>query len=111
MVDKILVRFSTSNKINLLQTNSHNQKKTEIEKFGTLKLILNSLGLLIDNEDNYFKFGELTLSDNEIERLLEERNQARNNKDFVTADNIREELLDKGIVLEDLDKKTIWKKN
>ena len=87
------------------------EKKTEIEKFGTLKLILNSLGLLIDNEDNYFKFGELTLSDNEIERLIEERNQARKNKDFVTADNIREELLDKGIVLEDLDKKTIWKKN
>ena len=87
------------------------EKKTEIEKFGTLKLILNSLGLLIDKEDNYFKFGELTLSDNEIERLIEERNQARNNKDFVTADNIREELLDKGIVLEDLDKKTIWKKN
>ena len=82
-----------------------------LKQYPRYKPILNSLGLLIDNDDNYFKFGELTLSDNEIERLIEERNQARKNKDFVTADNIREELLDKGIVLEDLDKKTIWKKN
>ena len=104
--------FNTPKAISQIQAYAKTlEKKTEIEKFGTLKLILNSLGLLIDNEDNYFKFGELTLSDNEIERLIEERNQARNNKDFVTADNIREELLDKGIVLEDLDKKTIWKKN
>ena len=104
--------FNTPKAISQIQAYAKTlEKKTEIEKFGTLKLILNSLGLLIDNEDNYFKFGELTLSDNEIERLIEERNQARNNKDFVTADNIRKELLDKGIVLEDLDKKTIWKKN
>ena len=104
--------FNTPKAISQIQAYAKTlEKKIEIEKFGTLKLILNSLGLLIDNEDNYFKFGELTLSDNEIERLIEERNQARNNKDFVTADNIREELLDKGIVLEDLDKKTIWKKN
>ena len=104
--------FNTPKAISQIQAYAKTlEKKTEIEKFGTLKLILNSLGLLIDNEDNYFKFGELTLSDNEIERLIEERNQARNNKDFVTADNIREELLEKGIVLEDLDKKTIWKKN
>ena len=104
--------FNTPKAITQIQAYAKTlEKKIEIEKFGTLKLILNSLGLLIDKEDNYFKFGELTLSDNEIERLIEERNQARNNKDFVTADNIREELLDKGIVLEDLDKKTIWKKN
>ncbi len=104
--------FNTPKAISQIQAYAKTlEKKTEIEKFGTLKLILNSLGLLVDNEDNYFKFGELTLSDNEIERLIEERNQARNNKDFVTADNIREELLEKGIVLEDLDNKTIWKKN
>ena len=104
--------FNTPKAITQIQAYAKTlEKKIEIEKFGTLKLILNSLGLLIDKEDNYFKFGELTLSDDEIERLIEERNQARSNKDFVTADNIREELLEKGIVLEDLDKKTIWKKN
>ena len=104
--------FNTPKAISQIQAYAKTlEKKIEIEKFGTLKLVLNSLGLLIDNEDNYFKFGELILSDNEIERLIEERNQARNNKDFVTADNIREELLEKGIVLEDLDEKTIWKKN
>ena len=69
------------------------------------------MGLLADKKENYFKYGELDLSDNEIESLIERRNQARNIKDFTTADNIRDELLTKGIVLEDLNGKTIWKKN
>ena len=33
--------------------------------------------------------------------MIEERQQARKNKDFATADRIRDELLSKGIVLED----------
>jgi cysteinyl-tRNA synthetase len=104
--------FNTPKAITQIQAYSKSlEKKIEIEKFGTLKLVLNSLGLLIDKEENYFKFGELILSDDEIERLIEKRNQARNNKDFATADNIREELLEKGVFLEDLDEKTIWKKN
>ena len=104
--------FNTPKAINQIQTYAKTiEKKGEIEKFGTLKLVLNSLGLLADKKENYFKYGELDLSDNEIESLIERRNQARNIKDFTTADNIRDELLTKGIVLEDLNGKTIWKKN
>ena len=72
--------------------------------------MLNSLGLLLDDVDKYFKYGELDLSDREIEKLISDRNDARGNKKFDLADEIRDQLLKKGIVLEDLDGKTIWKK-
>ena len=39
--------------------------------------------------------------DADIERLIEERQIARDNRDFVTADSIREQLLECDIILED----------
>ena len=72
--------------------------------------MLNSLGLLLDETENYFKYGDLDLSIEEIEKLISDRNDARENKNFDLADEIRDQLEIKGIVLEDLDGKTIWKK-
>jgi len=45
----------------------------------------------------------------EIESIIDERNEARKNKDWVTADRIREELLQRGIVLEDGSEGTTWR--
>ncbi len=44
----------------------------------------------------------------DIERLIEERNKARDGKDFKRADAIRDELKEKGIILEDTPKGTVW---
>ena len=44
-----------------------------------------------------------------LELLLEVRNKARDKKDYELADKIRNELLDKGILIEDKDGKTTWK--
>jgi cysteinyl-tRNA synthetase len=48
--------------------------------------------------------------DSEIEALIEERNKARKEKDFDKADSIRDQLKEKGIILDDTPKGTIWKK-
>ena len=49
--------------------------------------------------------------DSEIEDLIEQRTQARKNKDFALADKIRNDLLEKGIVLEDTREGVKWKRS
>ena len=61
----------------------------------------------IDVFDSYSDILGVTLNrqevllDEEIEKLIEERETARKNKDFTRADEIRDHLKDEGIVLED----------
>ena len=50
------------------------------------------------------------LLDEEIEGLINERNEARKNKDFARADEIRDLLIDKGIILEDTRDGVRWKR-
>ena len=47
----------------------------------------------------------------EIERLINQRNEARRNKDFKLADQIRNKLKSKGIEIEDTKNGTIWRKD
>ena len=105
--------FNSPKAISLLQKyagNSERKVDTSANTLCTLKVLLNSLGLLLDETENYFKYGDLDLSIEEIEKLISDRNDARENKNFDLADEIRDQLKIKGIVLEDLDGKTIWKK-
>ncbi len=50
------------------------------------------------------------LPDEDIEALINERNEARKNKDFARADSIRDELVKKGIQLEDTREGVRWKR-
>ena len=59
------------------------------------------LGLLSRSEEGV---------DEEILKLIEERNEAKKRKDFKSADEIRAELLDKGIVLEDTREGVKWRR-
>ena len=69
------------------------------------------VGLLSQSKDkwNSFKKQNVTLTENAILKKIDERNLARDKKDYKLADKIRDELLDKGILIEDKDGKTIWK--
>lgn len=48
--------------------------------------------------------------DQEIEALIEERRQARTNKDFARSDAIRDQLKEQGILLDDTPQGTVWKR-
>ena len=50
------------------------------------------------------------LLDSEIEALIQERTAARKARDFARADAIRQELLEKGIILEDTRQGVTWKR-
>jgi len=56
-----------------------------------------------------FKKNKLNISEKEIEDKILERDKARENKNFELADKIRDELLNKGVLIEDKNGKTIWK--
>jgi cysteinyl-tRNA synthetase len=45
-----------------------------------------------------------------VEALIEERNAARKNRDFKRADEIRNQLSERGILLEDTPQGTKWKR-
>ncbi|MDY6064933.1 MAG: cysteine--tRNA ligase [Finegoldia sp.] len=55
-----------------------------------------------------FKEKEEDILDEDIERLIEERNAARAQKDFARADQIRDDLLERGIVIKDTRDGVVW---
>jgi len=53
---------------------------------------------------------ELAISEEDIRKLISERDAARADKNYARADEIREELIAKGVVLEDTPAGTVWRK-
>ncbi|MCR5100800.1 MAG: cysteine--tRNA ligase [Butyrivibrio sp.] len=87
-------------------TNSKVSEDSSREFLETLKneivSLADILGLIVERKEE--------LGDEEIEKLIEERQAARKNKDFARADEIRNQLLDMGIILEDTREGVKWKK-
>ena len=71
----------------------------------------NFIGLLSETKDQWFKFKKekSEISEEEILSKIKERDKARKNKDYKLSDKIRNELLNKGVLIEDKDGKTTWK--
>jgi len=71
----------------------------------------NFIGLLQETKEEWLnhKKGIIEISEKEIENKIDLRNKARTDKNYKEADNIRDYLLDKGVLIEDKDGKTIWK--
>lgn len=91
-----LVKFTNTN------TFSNNSKAYLQEMFKKIKKLADILGLEVNKKEEI-------LAD-EIEALIEERQAARKAKNFARADEIRDELLAQGILLEDTREGVKWKK-
>lgn len=104
--------FNTANAISVLFEVSKlanyylmekNTSPVVIRKFlETFEQFFNVLGLELTKDQ---------LLDEEIEQLITKRNEARKNRDFHTADQIRDQLKEMNIVLEDTPQGTRWKRS
>ena len=82
---------------------------------GDLLKMGNTLGILAEPPHVYFDIkrssalGKESISDEQIEKMIQERRDARKEKDYAKADQIRVELEALNIILEDRPDGTIWK--
>ncbi|WP_428910368.1 cysteine--tRNA ligase [Niallia sp. Krafla_26] len=103
--------FNTANAISVLFEASTLANRYLLEKNTSVEIIdsflslfdelLNVLGLQIKEEE---------LLDEEIEELIQKRIQARKDRNFQLADEIRDQLKDLNIILEDTPQGTRWKR-
>jgi cysteinyl-tRNA synthetase len=83
--------------------------KTDIERIGTV------LGVPAINPTDYFTrkqaqaIAQQEINPDQIEALVAQRSQARKDKDWATADQIRNELQALGVAIEDTPGGTVWK--
>ena len=71
----------------------------------------NFIGILKETKIEWlnFKKKKSLISEEEILKKIDLRNKARKSKDFKEADKIRDELIEKGVLIEDENGKTSWK--
>jgi cysteinyl-tRNA synthetase len=103
--------FNTANGIAVLfelakQANLYLHEKNTSERvihafLREFEQLLDVLGITLQEEE---------LLDEEIEALIQKRNEARKNRNFALADQIRDELKAKNIILEDTPQGTRWKR-
>lgn len=123
--------FNTASALGVLHrvTRNLNKMLSEVKKDGEGKLSStlseeaaktfnaagNVLGLLMVDPEDYFGQKQeegmkgITISEEEILKLIEERRVAREEKDWKKADQAREELSNQGILLKDTPQGTTWK--
>jgi cysteinyl-tRNA synthetase len=108
--EAIAVLFGLATEAN--KARQHNDLNTYQSLAHTLKHLAGYLGLLERSTQQFLQSGNLTIATGAIEALIEQRAQAKKNKDFAKSDAIRQELLQQGIVLEDqAGGITTWRKN
>ncbi len=114
VVEALADDLNTPLALTYLHENVNNLNKAESEedkiKYKS-ELLANAylLGLLWQDAEGWFKDGAAG-DDAEIEAKIQARAEAKKNKDWATADKIRNELKEQGIILEDGPNGTTWKK-
>ena len=77
-----------------------------------LKGVADILGLLQQDPEQWFTQARSDdqLSAEQVEQLIEARQQAKQDKDYAKADQVRQQLLDGGVILEDSREGTKWRR-
>ena len=105
--EAIAVLFDLAGQINRLRDDD---SALALQKAAVLKKLANVLGLLESDPETYLQGGAGDAVDVEkVESLIQQRLDARANKNWSEADRIRDELNAMNIELEDKDGKTIWR--
>lgn len=91
-----LVKYANTN------VSADSSKAFAEQVYTTMKTLSDILGIVIEEE--------AMLLDDEIEQLIQERQDARKAKNFARADEIRNLLTEKGIILEDTREGVRWKR-
>lgn len=99
--DAISTIFELVKYINLKVSSSNSKEFLKI-LLEEVILLADICGLIINKE--------VALLDSDIEGMIQARKEARKNKDFAKSDQIRDELLEKGILLEDTREGVKWKR-
>jgi len=108
--EAVAILFELAKAINL-------SKKEDIQQAQSLAAVLIKLGSIlgiVQQDPNDFlksSVGNETQDDDLIEKLILERKQAREAKDWARADEIRDQFNEMGIILEDKDGKTVWRRS
>ncbi len=92
---------------------ANTERKNDKDQAGALSELLkklgNHIGIMQHDADDYLKRG-IELSDAKIDEKIRQRESARASKDFEMSDQIRDELLALGIILEDSINGTTWRR-
>lgn len=107
--EALAVLFDMAREVNKLKREDVNSASALASQ---LKALGNIMGLLMQDPADFLR-GEAAdgdLSDAEIDDLMEQRNQAKVDRDFARADAIRDELKYQGVVLEDSREGTRWRR-
>ncbi len=98
----IATLFNISTEANKYLNETNTNEELLKEFINTLNELSNVLGIKLEVQEE--------LLDEEIDALIEERQQARKNRDFKRADEIRDQLKDMNIILEDTRQGVRWKR-
>jgi cysteinyl-tRNA synthetase len=107
------VLFDLARELNKVKENN---REKAVQLAATLRYLGGLLGILQDDPDTFLKGGAiagsstLSLSNEQIEQQIQARLEAKKNKDWSTADRIRDELKEQGIILEDVPSGTNWRR-
>ena len=90
------------------------REQDKIEQAAACAALLKKLGATFDmlqrDPEMYFRGERGSTEVQKVEALIEERNQARDEKNWRRADEIRNALMDIGIVIEDTATGTVWRR-